>query len=400
MATSTSTTRVNKFNGLRSGEQSERMSVGDLVEAINVRIDRTGHMLRRSGYRLAQVGVAHSLWAGSSFGYVVIGGVLMELDEALVPRPMVAGLGAERVRYTELLGTGRVYWSNGRRCGVIEQRRNRSWGLEVPQTLQVQRIAGALPAGRYQYTMTLVRADGQESGAARSNVIDLVDGSGVSFVAPTGYDGAVAATLYLSTAGGETMYMAASADAGTTGSYSGNGSDLVSPCLTQFLRPAPPGDELAWFAGRMWVAIGDEIFPSTPFSPELFDLRHNVPMPANVTMLAPQPGNTGMFVGTDKHALYLAGTDPAEMVLTQRHPDPVVAGSLVYVPGALFGEAQLQAAQQGLQVPLWACRSGIYAGLPDGSVMALTLDRHRLTLTGQGASYFDADLRTVVFSAD
>ena len=388
------TTRVNQFHGLRKDVDPERMTVGDLVEALNVRLDASGHVSRRGGRTPVLANATHSLWGDGEWAFGVIGGVLTRIHPDFTVSHLVGGLGAGRVHYVRL--DDRLYWSNGVQTGVVDNGQNRGWGLPVPAMVQASVGSGHLPAGRYQYTLVFKRADGQESGAGVANVIDLPADSGLVVVAPAAPTDDVSHTvLYLSKPGGEPLYRALEIANGTTGHYAGPGGELVHPLFTQFLSPPPPADALTWFAGRIWLGLGPLVLPSSPFSPELFDLRADLPVPGNVTMLAPLANQAGLFVGTSSHTLFLAGADPDTMTLVPKQTDGVLPGALVYVPGRFFGK---DGAGEH-DVPVWATRKGLCAGLGDGSVLALTEGRYPLDLADQAASYFDTDLHQVVFSA-
>lgn len=391
------TTRIERFMGLRSDVAPERMTVGDLIEALNVRLDESGRPARRGGRSTPVLAnTSHSLWGDGEMAFGVVGSVLVRIHPDYTTTPLASDMAPASVQYVRL--NERVYWSNGLQSGVIEHDENRSWGLDVPAMIQASPIGGQLPAGRYQYTLVFMRADGQESGAGVSNVIELPADSGLAIVAPgvpAGVIDVTHAVLYLSKPGGETLYRALEIAVGTTGQYSGDGAELVHPLQTQFLSPPVPADALAWFAGRMWLGVGNSVLPSAPFSPELFDLRAEIPVQGNVTMLAPLANHAGMFVGTDTHTFFLSGADPESMTLVEKQAGGGIAGALVYVPGRFFGKE----GTGDHDIPVWATSIGMYAGLADGTVASLTQDRYPLTLAARGAGYFDADLKQVVFSA-
>lgn len=393
------TTRIEKFLGLRSDVQPERMDVGDLIEAVNMRFDKTGQVFRRDGHKKQIPGLAHSLWGDGDLSLIVFNNALSRVNPDLSLTTLLPGLQPHRVvqfaRVNDL-----VYWGNGVQSGVLDPGNNqtRSWGLPVPQVQQAELVSGNLPAGRYQYAVTFLRSDGQESGASTALVVDLPDGSGLQIEAPASADPDISrVVLYLSTAGGETLYRATDMAPGTPGSYRSNGLDLVAPLLTQFLTPPPASNVFAQFAGRLWLGVADAVFPSSPFSFELFDLQEYLPVTGNVTLLAPQPDQSGMWVGTDSHLLYLTGNDPRDMRIEVKRTEPMIPGSLVWVPGDKFGDGQFA----GSDIPVWAGARGLYAGLPlpGGKVLALTEGRHPLELTGQGAAYFDRTNHQLVVSA-
>ncbi len=382
------TTRVGKFLGLRGNTDAERMTAGDLIEAINVRIDGTGRAARRPGRTALSAGATHSLWSEGDAAFGVVSGALVRIAPNLSMAPLVPGMANQAVNYCRL--DSRTYWSNGVTAGCIDGA-NRPWGLPVPQLVQATRIGGGLPAGRYQYALTALAADGQESGASASNVLELPDSSGVQVMAPA--DAAGDVILYLSKPGGSTLFKAVMGAPGTALAYTGAGMDLMSPLLTQFMQPAPPSNAIALHAGRLWLGVADSVLPSAAFSPELFDYRAEIPVEGTVGMLIPVEG-AGLVVGTDKAIQFLAGNDPAEMSISTRLNEACIPGAFTSVPGALFGDGSI-----AKDVTVFATVKGLYAALPDGSIASLTHERYPLSLAGRGAAYFDADLRTVVLSA-
>jgi hypothetical protein len=369
------------------------MTVGDLISAVNVRIDETGQASRRRGFSTVIATHSHSLWSQGPMTLGVVGGNLVRINPGYSTTVLASGLRGYAVYETV---EDRVYWSCANACGIVEGGANRSWGLEVPAPI-IGQSAGRLPAGVYQAVATFRRGDRQESGASAAFVLSVPADGGVSIAAPMTADpGVEACVLYISTPGGSTLYRAGECAPGDSFIYSGDSTDLTIPLQTQFLDRAVPCGAMAFYAGRMWLAVGSALYPSEPFSLELFDYRKDVPFPATVRMIAPQRGDAaGMFVGTDAGVVYLQGADPDTLQVSDRSADPVLAGSLVYVPGELMGDGELS----GQQIPVWATSKSFCAGMPDGSMRSLTINRHPLSLKGPAAMYFDADLKQLVLSA-
>jgi hypothetical protein len=387
------TIQIKKFAGLRSQINKERMSVGDLVAAINVRIDETGQASRRRGFSTVIATHSHSLWSQGPMTLGVVGGNLVRINPGYSTTVLASGLQGHAVYETV---EDRVYWSSANACGVIDGGVNRSWGLEVPVPI-IGQSAGRLPAGLYQAVATFRRKDKQESGASATFTLSVPADGGISIAAPTTTDPDIeACELYISTPGGATLYRAGECAPGDSFIYTGDSTDLVIPLQTQFMDRAVPCGAMAYYSGRMWIAVGAAIYPSEAFAPELFDYRNDVPFAGTVRMIAPQRGDgSGMFIGTDAGVVYAQGADPDTLQVSDRMSDPVLAGSLVYVPGELMGDGELA----GQQIPVWATTKSFCAGMPDGAVRTLTINRHPLSLRGPAAMYFDADLKQLVLSS-
>lgn len=387
------TTRIREFRGLRSGIDPERMSAGDLVRAINVQIDQTGRLSRRAGHSLANGSArSHSVWSGSHMTLAVMGNDLCRINDNYSITVLATAIGYGHVSYAEV--DGRVYWSSAAYNGCIDGGVNRSWGLPAP-VADIGQTAGLLPAGLYQAATTWRRNDAQEGGSSAAFLFSLPDNGGISLAAPASDDATIeACVLYVSPPGSTTLYRAGECAPGQSLIFAGP-HDLSAPLLTQFMDRPPPCSCMAYAYGRMWLGIGDVVLPSEAFSPEMFDMRNDLPMDATVTLIAPQQESDGIFVGTTKGMMYLEGADPAAMKLVPKDTSPVLRGSLVYIDANQLGDGESEG-----QIPVWAAENGIYAGMPDGSIKSLTLKRHRLDIKGPAAMYFDHSLKQIVLSAD
>lgn len=385
------------FKGLRSDVTPERFGPEDLAVCDNVDIDRTGRLARRDGYASVRTDNAHSLWADEmqEFCLYVTGNRLMRLnaDWSATPLAALQGVG-KRVSFKRV--SDRIYYANEVDTGVIERDASaRSWGLPVPALPQPTVTVGDLPAGTYQYVMTYARADGQESGAPLAGTVMVNDGAGLIFQLPVPSDPGVASKyIYLSTPNGEALYLAGSAAAAATRfTYTGNALELNLPLATQFLQAAPAGQLVTYYRGRMYVAVGDVLYPSSSFGYELFDLREYIPLDGRITMLAPLTDKetvidrglgSGLFIGTDRSCGVLAGTAPENFQYVPKTDYGAIPGALAYVDGALFGDDSMGARQ----LPMWLTTQGICIGLPEMAIRNLTRSHYTIPAAGLGAALF------------
>src|SRR5574340_1597454 len=207
------------FTGLRNDVQSERMEAGDLVAADNVNIDSSGQLSRREGRTLALAGDYHSLWAAGDVCLMVGGTTLYRVAPGYTTTALRTGLTAgAKMAYQAI--NERVYWSNGRESGVIEAGASRSWGLAVPAHQgTATATAGSLAAGTYQWAVTYLRDDGQESGTGLAGVITLTEEGGIALSdLPVSSDAnaTLLKVLYLTECNGSVLYEAATLDADAT----------------------------------------------------------------------------------------------------------------------------------------------------------------------------------------
>jgi hypothetical protein len=232
--------------------------------------------------------------------------------------------------------------------------------------------------------MTLVRNDGQESGCALAQRIDLPDNGGVHFswAVPDDTD-IVGAHLYLTAPDGETLLLAAAVNVEDAG-YTYTGGTRALPLATQWLDAPPPGTALALFKGRIYIAVGDVLYATMPLSYEHCDLRDFRAFDGSaIRVLGAVEG--GLFVGTSEAVYFLAGAGFADHALLRKLDSPAIAGSLVSADGmAASGRAELADAR----VVLFATVDGIVMGLPDGSLQNLTRERFELPAMASGAAAF------------
>jgi hypothetical protein len=385
------------FNGLRNDVTPERYSQGDLEVADNIDIDLTGRISRRAGMTLQALGAWHSLWADQQqvSGYVAQGNTLYSIGPAFVLTLIAALKAGNHISFFKV--NDRTYFTNEVDTGVIEQAAVRSWGVAPPNLPAVSIGTGSMSAGTYQFVMTYVRQDGQESGARAAGIVQVAtDGAGLNFSSmPSSIDPTVVAkNLYLSPPNGEQMFLAlVLGNSVGTAAYTGDCTEFNVPLDSQFLLPAPAGQLIAFYRGRMWVAKDDVIYPSQPFDYERFDLREYIQMDGRVTLLAPMTdkeqrddnmSSSGFFVGTDRSCGVMIGGNPDEFQYIPKANYGAVPGTMAMVDGSLYQDGAV-----GMrELPMWVTTQGICVGMPDLAVKNLTRTRYTFDVGQQGAALF------------
>lgn len=386
---------LTRFAGISNRLPPERISsyptretdAIELVDARNVDIDNARRLARRSGQtiKLAGSGI-HSLWSNGALCLYVRDGIMYRLNENFSSVALAAGLSAAPMCYVEV--NGRIYHSNGETTAVLDQGRVRSWGVGIDQTaVKASATSGDLPAGIYQFAMTLLREDGQESGTGLASRIDLA-GGGIAFAWKVPPDPAIThAALYLTQPDGETLLQAAVVDV-ELGHYVYTGGARALPLATQWLDAPPAGQALALHRGRLYIAAGEVLYATAPLSYEHCDLRDFYQFDGSpIQIVAPVTG--GLFVGTSSAVYFLSGDTFAERTLVGQLDTGAVRGSVAFGDGeAVTGQREL--AGQG--VVLFATADGVVMGLPDGSIKQLTRERYDMpgARAGVGSALFEA----------
>lgn len=377
------------FAGVRNTLPAERLAEDDLAAAVNVDVDNSGRLSRRDGQTLLADGVAHSLWADKGQCLYVLDGMMYTLDPAALPtltaRAVADGLGSAPVSYA--MANERVYHSNGAVTGVFDAGRVRSWGIAL-DTIAVNATptAGNLAAGVYLYTMTLLRDDGQESGAGLAQRIDLADGQGIVFNWDVPFDASITeCALYLSQPNGEVLYQALVLDV-EQGSATYSGGPRSLPLATQWYDAPPAGQVLAAYKGRIYIAAGNVLYATVALSYEHCDLRdYRAFDDSRITIVAPVEG--GLFVGTERAVYFLSGASFADNSLNRKLAVGALAGSVIKADGeAVTGKKELA----NTEVVLFCTLDGVVMGLPDGSLSNMTRERYQLPAGESAAAVFSA----------
>jgi hypothetical protein len=390
------------FAGVRNDIPPERLAVADLEAAENVDIDASGRVSSRQGYTQRSAAATHSLWSDrASIALCVQGSALKRVNADYSLATLRAVTPGLRMSYTKV--NDNVYFTNGVETGVLENGAARSWGLPVPPLPAVAVGVGSLPAGTYQFVVTYVRIDGQESGAGLAGRASVGANAKLTFSLPVPSDPAIVTkNIYLSRPNGDTLYLAFSVAANVVvAAYAGDAKELTYDLKTQFLSPPPAGHIAGYFNGRVYVAVGDVLFPSEPFAYELFDLRAYIPLSARCTLLAPledkealdQPGmSSGIFVGTTGNCGVLVGSKPEDFRYVPKVDYGAIEGAMDYVEGTHYADG----AAGARKLPMWLTTQGVCVGLPNMEIRNVTAPRFSATFSGTGAAVFQPDSQRFV----
>lgn len=377
-----------RFRGILNTLEEDRLGVRDLKRAINVDLDDVGDVTRRAGRTVQISGAAHSLWApedGSGPALFVQGGVLRKMTSLTTSLALGSGYSDLPMAYLKL--NRRVYVTNTRETGVVDDDGLRAWGLGIPAVPSVTRTTGYLAAGTYLFTMTTLDDDGRESGADLAARVDLTDGSGLTFTWGD-VDGTKVA-IYITEPNGEMLYRAAVIDA-AAGTFTWIGGVLAVSLDTQFLDKPPAGQALADHGGRIYIASGPVIYPTRALDHEHCDLRDLIMLDGTEVRFVAGV-KAGIFAGTEQATYYLPGGRLEELDLNRIVAAPGIAGSVVISDAAtIFGKGSGR-------VVLFGTGAGIYAGMDDGSHINLTRERYVFTAPSRAAALLRADQKLVQY---
>lgn len=364
-----SSLKLDRFTGINNVTPLQDQGKKDLHQAVNVDVTNDGRIRRRAGFELLDAGrFTHVFDAGA---YVLAsdarGQLLARWPDAV--HVIHKSLGG-RV-WCAVLPDGRVAFSNGLQHGLTDGRTATSWGVPMPDFAgTVIQIPGQLPAGKYLWSISHVRADGLESGLLPcTEPVELTRAGGLSFMGMPQEPG-LRTRLYLSKANGEQLY--AVGDVGEEPLQVTQHDSTVLP-RTKDLQAPPAGILLASWNGRALVAVGDTLMASQPTMPEQFDwVRDFKRFEADITLVQPVSG--GIYVGTRQALHFLEGNSFDQLLLRTPLRAGVALGSGVAVDGHHIRVGDGNASGECM-----VCIAGghIVAGLGGGQLAHLSEKRYR-----------------------
>ena len=356
-------------------------------EARNVDIDSAGNVSRRAGYKALLGGSGyHSLYS-SERGWLMVAyknelGVFNTSTNQFVT---LVDMGSNyRVSYTE--ENGNLYASSPAFNVYFKPNDYEPYPVGAPlpnitPSFAASYSEGALLAGSYGITYSIVNPDGEESPLGPIKEIELEEqGSivGTLFTIAVGYK----YRIYLTKPNGEELYQAAEFDASTT-SYTVMEQQGGRQPETQNLDVTPTGHIIRAFNSRLLVGDVDFVYFTEAFRPHLHNPAHGfVPVTGMTLMIEPVGG--GVFIADRRGVRFYRGEDPEKWDVREVSPERVVFGTSAVVPGSFFtGDiAQFD------DVAVWLTARGYQVGLPTGEVVSLNAGQVKLPQYVQGCTTY------------
>jgi len=164
-------------------------------------------------------------------------------------------------------------------------------------------------------------------------------------------------------------------------SYDWPVGEYLGPVTTRDFTGAPVGNHLAYYNGRMCVAVDNVVYFSEPWAPGLFNRSKNfVQFSSDVRMI--KPVMSGVFVSDSESTWFFQGSTPEDFTQKKVLGYPALEWSVAtdYVEGL----------DMGLEVPgmcaMWGSRYGAILGLPDGTAMNRSINKVRYPRVGTQGS--------------
>lgn len=346
--------------GINNRQPNHALPEGTLRNAVNARIDNSGHLSRRSGIALVYPGL--NLRDGFDCPLGVLfreGSSIKRFNSDNTSTELFGGVVGNSCTFEYLNGV--IYFSDGIITKKIDSNWNvTEWGIEPPVSPVLYGTYGSLGAGRYTACVTFVDGNGVESGSSDIVIVTIDDDNGIVFSAiPSPVDSQVVGIkLYLSTANGDVMYNVAEIPAGTSDyTVTSGGYDEGAALETQFLNKPPAGRIIREFNGRLYIAdsVGN-VWITEPLSYDQCRLSEGFlqfPQPVDVM----EPVTDGIWFAYGERTDFYAGAD-----IDLFNPVPI------FQYGAVFGTGKKV---QNSNNVMWYSNRGTILGSSSGQAQNL-----------------------------
>ncbi len=342
---------------------------------LNADVTADGALIQRKGKSLfLALPGAHSLWSGDQCMLVAANGTLYRIVQGAAVS--IGAISGPKCPLSYVDAEDKVYISNPYWQGVYNPSTSTlsSWGVAVPPGPMLLSGNGNLPAGTYHVCMTNV-SGGELSGNGPIVPITLTSEGGIQVQnRPSG------ALVWVTDSDEGIFYLVGETN---------NIVDIptVEPLPTFLCSPPPYMENLCYAFGRIWGAVGSDVYYSMPFKPGLFKLTSNVyHYEDTITMIAKV--STGLFIGMKNRTRFLAGTIPEQMAQRDAGAGSI-KGTLAYcnnMPelGWTLGTPE----KDFVDVPVWLTTEGVVVGAPNGNFFNITKNKIKTGIPDQGASLY------------
>jgi len=158
--------------------------------------------------------------------------------------------------------------------------------------------------------------------------------------------------------------------------------DYVGPTTYRKFYDPPSGTFLTYHNGRIYVVQDTTAWYSEMFSYGWFDYASNyIPFGQHIKMFRGVSG--GIYVGLEKHVVFLSGQSPKDFIFKVVSDSPVIEGSDVYAAGDQVGNGE--ATERAV---IWTAKNGIYIGSANGQTVNTTRNRIVIPDTPRGSAVY------------
>jgi hypothetical protein len=362
-----------------------------LREAVNVDLIGPRKQPRqRPGYTLKLTGATHSPACIGHTLLLVVDGDLNAYDAQLnLQSTLRPDLGRRHLTYADVYGD--LYYSNGqefRRIRGADLADLPAW-IDCPGTPQASPVDGyGYAPGTYRVAVTWFDAEGRESAAAGTAIVDLTADQGIRLHnIPTAPETAVKMRAYVSPPDDAELYMVTDLATTVTNTILPAPEHGARALETLHMLPMPPCDTMRFWNGLLLGVSGNLLRWSVGGGRYgLTDAGNYLRLGLQITLCEPVgvgSESAGCWLADHKYTYWMAGPKPKDWRRVTRYDHPAVPGTSLLVKGKDIGLDTTD------MVAFWLAKNGVFcAGLPGGTLVPLTEGRLALPEGEVGASLF------------
>ena len=377
------------MGGLNNVLPPERTSNEFLKVAENIDIDKSGGIHKRLGYKLKMGGNIHSLWSDENQMVMVKDNDLVRVAPGTYHETLLkSGVGPHPISFTNIQESTDVFFTSEALTGRISHDNVEEVGYVAPTPINLlETLSGApMAMGRYQVTTTYVDSNGKESGSRVAAQIDIQSGSiiNVSGMVPSTDPAITHTNIYCSMPNGNILYLVRTVLNNTTDTTIASvHSEGVTPLKSFNMSPAPHGEIIGYYRGRIYIVQDNILWYSSPHSFDWFNLQSDF-FQFERTITEVMPVENGIWIGTDQGLFYLGGKTPEEMKLNMVESIQVVRGTSTRIMG---GYLFIENTPIGYKW-LVTTEKGVFVCFNNGIALSLTEINVVFPKAGKGVSTF------------
>jgi len=359
-------------DGVNNVFREDSVPTSQLRSAQNIDLLPDGKVRRRSGY-LRRLGLSDGRSAASFQGRIILadGGDLLKIDPTDFSSEVLGSIPSNvRPDYTELNGALYIAAEGAEGRKISLAGRYEAWAPEHPlgqPGLAAVAGLGSLPGGTYQIAVTFLR-DGEESGAARAETIQLPPAGGaiqLSNIPQPSDPHTSAVRIYMTNTDGQILYQERDIPVQALGaSVTIQSLPTGKQLETQFMEPVPSGQAVSSYNGRLLSAVGEVLYYSQALRYGLCNIAQDYfQFASRITMI--QPVAHGVYVATEATTYFLTGPTPEEFQLNTIADYGAIEGTNCLVPASAF---PFQNMETGNVAVWWSKSGGMVLGMANGQI--------------------------------
>ena len=366
--------------GMNTLKRAETLEDEEARNIVNFDIDDAGKARVRQGRTKVYAGniVKDTFWSEGDISLFVEDGDLKILNTDFTATLLRSGVGYSPMRYVVVNNV--VYYTNGVVTGIVRDGLNEPWGVIAPSqqpALSAANSSGSLSAGVYQVAVTFISPTGEESGTGLSAEVEVEAGGSIELSAipqpPAGHT----MRIYVSAANGEKLHSLVQLIPGQVFYRITSVANQTSRVLeTQFGMAPPPGTQLEYHDGMIFIVDGNVVWHTEPLRYGLVKrMKAFFLFGGPVTMI--KSVQDGLFIAADKtYFLVGIGTDELEL------RDVLPYGAIDCQP------IEIERTTEGVIRIAWWSERGVCIGERGGVVTNLMEDKVAVSKFKRGALLF------------